>query len=44
MTSLIRAEKVIINAPLEKVWQALIDVENYPRWNPFTTRSAASTR
>jgi hypothetical protein len=38
MTSLIRAEKIIVNAPLEKVWHALIDVENYPRWNPFTTR------
>lgn len=38
MTSLIRAEKVIINAPPEKVWQALIDIKSYPRWNPFTTR------
>ncbi len=38
MTTTIRADKVLINAPLEKVWHALIDVENYPRWNPFTTR------
>jgi hypothetical protein len=36
--TIIRADKVLIDAPLEKVWQALIDVENYPRWNPFTTR------
>ena len=38
MTGTIRAANILINAPLEKVWQALIDVENYPRWNPFTTR------
>jgi len=38
MTTTIRADKVLINAPLEQVWHALIDVENYPRWNPFTTR------
>ena len=38
MTTTIRADNVLINAPLEKVWHALIDVENYPRWNPFTTR------
>jgi hypothetical protein len=38
MTTIIRADKVVINVPLEKVWQVLIDVENYPRWNPFTKR------
>jgi hypothetical protein len=38
MTTVIRAQPTIINGPLEKVWHALIDVENYPRWNPFTTR------
>jgi hypothetical protein len=38
MTIIIRADKVIINAPLEKVWHALVDLENYPHWNPFTTR------
>jgi hypothetical protein len=36
--AIIQSNNVIINAPLEKVWHALIDVENYPRWNPFTTR------
>jgi hypothetical protein len=36
--TIIRADKVLINAPLEKVWHALVDLENYPRWNPFTTR------
>jgi hypothetical protein len=38
MTTIIRAENVIINVPLEKVWHTLIDVVNYPRWNPFTPR------
>jgi hypothetical protein len=38
----IRSNNVIITAPLEKVWHALIDVENYPRWNPFTTRVETS--
>jgi hypothetical protein len=42
MTTTIRADKVLINAPLEKVWHALIDLENYPRWNPFTTRVETS--
>lgn len=38
MTTTIRADKVIIHAPLEKVWHALIDLENYSKWNPFTPR------
>jgi hypothetical protein len=38
MTTIIRADNVIIDAPLEKVWRALVDVENYPAWNPFTMR------
>ena len=42
MTTTIRADHVLINAPLEKVWHVLIEVENYPRWNPFTTRVESS--
>ena len=38
MTTIIRANDVIINAPLETVWRALIDLTNYPKWNPFTPR------
>jgi hypothetical protein len=38
MTTLIRADNVSINAPLEKVWSVLTQLENYPKWNPFTPR------
>ncbi|KAI0632967.1 hypothetical protein C8Q77DRAFT_1120723 [Trametes polyzona] len=26
---------VVIDAPIDKVWQALIDFPKYPEWNPF---------
>ncbi|KAF8995488.1 hypothetical protein BDQ17DRAFT_1250571 [Cyathus striatus] len=26
---------VIIDAPLEKVWEAILDFPSYPNWNPF---------
>ncbi len=32
----IYSNKVTINAPKEKVWQVLCDLEKYPEWNPFT--------
>ncbi len=38
MTTIIRAQEITINAPLEKIWRTLVDVVNYPRWNPFTAR------
>lgn len=38
MTTIIRADNVSLNAPLEKVWSVLTDLENYSKWNPFTTR------
>jgi len=34
--TVIRAETVI-DAPVGKVWSVLVDFENYPSWNPFTT-------
>jgi hypothetical protein len=27
--------KIIINASTDKVWDTLMDFENYPTWNPF---------
>lgn len=34
-----RAEASIsIDAPLELVWQVMLDVDRYPAWNPFVTR------
>lgn len=27
--------KITIQSPLEKVWQALLDTDNYPKWNPL---------
>ena len=24
-----------IDAPVERVWQVLMDFDSYPRWNPF---------
>lgn len=32
------SDVVEINAPVEKVWQILVDFEHYPQWNPFTYR------
>lgn len=31
-----RSQKITINAPAEKVWDILVDLEKYPEWNPFT--------
>jgi len=25
-----------VAAPIERVWETLVDLESYPRWNPFT--------
>jgi uncharacterized membrane protein len=27
--------KIEINAPVEKVWAAIVDFPSYPKWNPF---------
>ena len=36
--SLISSDTVEIQAPIERAWDILVDVERYGEWNPFTTR------
>lgn len=31
-----------INAPIEVVWETLVDLEAYPSWNPFTIAVASN--
>ncbi len=26
---------IIINAPIDPVWNILVDFDSYPEWNPF---------
>ncbi len=33
------SDEVIIDAPVELVWQILLDFENYEKWNPFCPRA-----
>ena len=35
---LISSDTVEIEAPIERVWDILVDVERYGEWNPFTAR------
>lgn len=32
-----RAE-VLINAPVDRVWDVIMDLDHYPEWNPFTPK------
>lgn len=32
----IYSECVTIQAPVDRVWQVLLDLDRYPQWNPFT--------
>lgn len=32
------ATRVDIDAPAERVWSILADLDRYPQWNPFTVR------
>jgi hypothetical protein len=39
---MIRAE-IDIDAPIDRVWNTIIDLERYPEWNTFTPRMTAKT-
>jgi hypothetical protein len=30
--------EIEIDAPVERVWNILVDLDSYPQWNPFTVR------
>lgn len=36
--------EIIIDAPREKVWEILMDFEEYGNWNPFITQISGSTK
>lgn len=29
---------IVIDAPADAVWRAMLDLDNYPQWNPFIVR------
>jgi len=29
---------ITVNAPIEKVWELIVNAANYPKWNPFIIR------
>ena len=39
---LVASDPVEIDAPIERVWDILVDFERYGEWNPFTTQVDAS--
>lgn len=36
--------EVDIDAPAERVWDILVDLDRYPEWNPFTTKVESTLR
>ncbi|WP_207886570.1 SRPBCC domain-containing protein [Pseudomonas sp. 30_B] len=42
--NLVRSLSVEIAAPAELVWSILIDLPNYPQWNPYTVKVESSLR
>lgn len=44
MTRRLYAASVEIDAPPDRVWSVLIDLERYPEWNPFTIAARSTLR
>ena len=42
--SAVASEEVIINAPVEVVWDILVDFENYASWNRFCPQAKAELK
>ena len=42
--NLVTSVKVQINAPASLVWDVLVDLDNYPRWNPYTVKVESSLK
>lgn len=40
----VASEEVLINAPVELVWQILVDFENYGQWNEFCPQITAELK
>ncbi len=39
-----RRTEIIINAPPERIWDALIDLESFQEWNPFMRRASGNVQ
>lgn len=39
MRQIVAETEIKIKAPISKVWQAVIDVADYPQWNPFVIKA-----
>lgn len=44
MDKVIASNKIQITAPIEHVWNKLINFDQYPSWNPFTTKVTSSLK
>ncbi|MEB3902314.1 SRPBCC domain-containing protein [Pseudomonas putida] len=42
--NLVRSVTVDIAAPAELVWSILVDLPNYPQWNPYTVKVESTLR
>ena len=40
LEAVVCSDRVAINAPVEKVWEVLVDFERYHQWNPFCVEAS----